>query len=44
MGTVQGRIGGALGGFDLRASVEEQRITGRIGGLLRGSSGGQGGR
>ena len=36
MGTVSGRVGGAIGGYDISATVENGIISGRIGGMIFG--------
>ncbi|WP_296971971.1 MULTISPECIES: hypothetical protein [Tepidanaerobacter] len=36
MGTVSGRIGGTIGGYDINATVENGVISGRIGGMIFG--------
>jgi len=36
MGTVSGRVGGSIGGYNIFATVENGTITGRIGGMIFG--------
>lgn len=36
MGTVRGRVGGGIGGYDVEADVTSQTISGRIGGACFG--------
>ena len=36
MGTVRARVGGAIGGYDVQATVTPTTIAGRIGGVFSG--------
>ena len=34
MGMISGRVGGAIGGYDINANIENGVISGRIGGVF----------